>query len=88
MQAALIERDVFITTPTGCSKSLPLCASFFEPPGKSSPESPWVLVVSPVIALMQDQAKMLPRVADVVLVVLLTKEAGDYCSWTRHYSIL
>ena len=37
-----------------------------------------MLVVSQVIALMQDQAKMLPHVADVVPIVLLTEEAGDY----------
>ena len=34
-----------------------------------------MLVVSPLIALMQDQAKKLPHVADVP-VVFLTEEAG------------
>ena len=63
-------------------------AFLLEPLWKSSPEAPWVLVVSPVFALMQGQAKMLPHVADVVPVVLLTEEAGDYGSWTRHYSVL
>ena len=29
MQAALLERDVFVTAPTGFGKLLPLCASFF-----------------------------------------------------------
>ena len=43
-----------------------------------------VHVVSSVIALMQDQAKMLPRVPDVVPVMLLTEEAGDYSNWIRH----
>ena len=76
MQAALIERDVFVNAPTGCGKSLPLCASFFllEPLGKSSAEAPWVLVCSLVIALMQDQAKTLPHIADIVPVALLTEE--------------
>ena len=46
-----------------------------------------MLVVSPVIAIMQDNVKMLPCIADVPI-VLLTEEAGDYGSWTRHYSIL
>ena len=36
-----------------------------------------MLVVSTVIAFMQDQAKMLPCVAYVVPVVLLTEEAED-----------
>ena len=36
-----------------------------------------MLVVSPVIALMQEQAKMLPRVFDVVPIVLLMDEVGD-----------
>ena len=62
-----------------------LCKFFLlEPLWKSSLEAPWVLVVSPVTALMQDQAKMLPRVADVVPVMLLTEEAGDNGSWTRY----
>ena len=47
-----------------------------------------MLVVNPVIALMQHQQNMLPRVADVVPIVLLTEEAGDNGNWTRHYSTL
>ena len=63
-------------------------ACLLESLGKSSLKAPWVLVVSLAIVLMQDQAKMLRRVADVVPVMLLTEEAGDNGSWTRHCSIL
>ena len=53
-----------------------LQAFWLEPLGKSNTEAPWVLVVSPVIALMQDQAKKLSRIADVVPIVLFMEEAG------------
>ena len=39
--------------------------------------SPSFTYGSPVITLMQHQAKMLPRVAGVMPVMLLTEEAGD-----------
>ena len=89
MQAALLERDVLLPRLQVAANYYHSVQAFLhELLGKSSPEVPWVLEVSPVIALMQDQAKMLPCVADVVLVVLLTEEAGDNDNWTRHYSIL
>ena len=43
---------------------------------KSSLKTPWVLVVSPLTVLMQDQAKKLSSVAGVVPAVLFTEEAG------------
>ena len=49
---------------------------------KSSLEAPWVLVISPVIAITQYQAKVLPHVANVP-VVLLTEEARDNGSLTK-----
>ena len=63
-------------------------AFLLEPLGKSSLKAPWMLVVSPVIALIQCQARLVPHVADVMPVMLLTEETGDNDSWTRHYSIL
>ena len=92
VQAALQGKDVLVTVPTGYGKSLiyqmlPLCASFLlETLGKSVPTAPLVLVVSPLIALMQDQAKKLSRVAGVVP-LLLTEDTGhmpgDGGDWTH-----
>ena len=73
MQAALLGKHHYCAYSFG----KPFCASFLlKLLGKSSLKTPWVLVVSPLTTLMQDQAKKLSRVAGVVPAVLLTEEAG------------
>ena len=68
VQAILQGQHVFVNLPTGYGKSLiyqmlPFCASFLlESMGKVTAEVPVVLVVSPLIALMQDQAHKLEQV--------------------------
>ena len=87
IHASLLGKDAIVIVPTGFGKSLtyqvlPFCTSFLlELLGKSSLKIPWVLVVSPLTALMQDQAKKLSRIAGVVPAVLLTKSVGDNGGW-------
>ena len=68
VQAIPQGQHVFVNLPTGYGKSLiyqmlPFCTSFLlESMGKVTAEVPVVLVVSPLIALMQDQAHKLEQV--------------------------
>ena len=80
MQVALIERDVFVTAPTSLGKSQsiscyhPVQAFLLEPlPREIKLGAPWVL---------------LPCIADVLSIMLLTKVARGNANWTRYYSIL
>ena len=75
MQAALLGKDTIVTAPRALVNHFVLA---FTPEllEKSSLKTPWVLVVSPLTVLMQDQAKKLSSVAGVVPAVLLTEEAG------------
>ena len=81
LQVILRGKDVLLTVPTGYGKSLiyqmlPLCASvLLDMLGKSAPKTPLVLVVSPLVALMKDQASKLSRVAGTVP-LLLTEQSG------------
>ena len=84
MQVALQGKDVFVTVPTGYSKSLiyqilPVCASFLlETLGKSAPAAPSVLVhvVCPLVALMKDRANKLSHVAGIVPLLLMENSAS------------
>ena len=94
MQVALVERDVLLLhVHVSANHNLLAVTTLYKLfclnryLRKSSLEAPWVLVISPVIAITQYQVKVLPRVADVPI-VLLTEEARDNGSLNRHYSIL
>ena len=94
VQAVLRGSDVFVTVPTGYGKSLifqilPLCARFLlEFLKKTAPSAPAVLVVSPLTALMQDQASKLsfiPGISPVLFTDCETLEDKSPASggWTH-----
>lgn len=68
VRAILQGQDTFVNVPTGYGKSLvyqilPFCATFIlERLGKATLGQPVVLIVSPLLALMQDQADKLRQV--------------------------
>ena len=97
VQATLQGRDVFVSVPTGYGKSLifqmlPFCASFIlERLGKAAAGVPSVLVVSPLLALMQDQAHKLRQVPGAKPVLLSEESApeeGDMAAgrWTHIFA--
>ena len=76
MQAALLGKDAIVSAPTASVNHFLLRNFLLELLGKSSLKTPWVVVVSPLTALLPDPAKKLSRVAGVVSAVLLMEEAG------------
>jgi len=97
VQAILQGRHVFVNVPTGYGKSLvyqilPFCASFIlESTGKVTAAVPVVLIVSPLIALMQDQAhklKRLPGANPLLLSEEVAPEDGDMAGggWTHIFA--
>ena len=91
VQAVLQGSDVFVTVPTGYGKSLifqilPLCARFLLEFLKKT--APAALVVSPLTALMQDQASklsLIPGISPVLFTDCETLEDKSPASdgWTR-----
>ena len=69
-------KDTFLNVPTGYGKSLtyqilPICARFLLAAlGKECVGVPSVLVVSPLVALMLDQAQKLQNIDNVLVLVL------------------
>lgn len=94
VNAALRGEDVFVNVPTGYGKSLiyqilPFCASFLlKELGVSPTVTPRVLVVSPLLALMQDQAHKLKQVCGANPFLLSEEAVPDYSdlsviAWTH-----
>ena len=83
VQALLQGEDVFITVPTGYGKSLiyqmlPACAAFIlERLRKAAASVPLVLVVSPLLALMEDQANKLRRLPGAKPLLLSEESAPE-----------
>ena len=81
VQAILEGQDAFVNVPTGYGKSLvyqilPFCASFLlERVNKAHGAVPVVLVVSPLVALMQDQAHKLKQVQGANPILLSEESA-------------
>lgn len=76
VQAIIQGQDVFVNVPTGYGKSLvyqvlPFCTSFFLEKSRIAAKAmPTVLVVSPLLALMQDQACKLRHVPEAKSLLL------------------
>ncbi len=81
VQTVLQGQDVFVNVPTGYGKSLvyqilPFCANFLlEDLGIVPASTPLVLVVSPLLALMRDQAQKLRQIRGANP-LLLSEEAA------------
>ena len=81
VSAVLNGKDTFLNVPTGYGKSLvytilPLCARFIlEALGDGFVAPPAVLVVTPLVALMHDQAQKLLGVRNVKVLVLRDEDA-------------
>ena len=95
VQALLQGEDVFITVPTGYGKSLiyqmlPACAAFIlERLRKAAASVPLVLVVSPLLALMEDQANKLRRLPGAKPLLLSEESAPEDIAgsgWTHIFA--